>query len=418
LPVSILSLATVPNVSDMRPDLPQILARRVTVLGATGTVGLATLDVIRHARKTYGADTFPLQALTAQKNVDSLAALALEFKPAQAVIGDPALLASLREKLAGSGIRVAAGLEALIEAAQAPSDLVMAAIVGAAGLAPTLAAVERGALITLANKECLVAAGPVFRTALKNARHKLIPVDSEHNAALQLLDGSDSSALEKVTLTASGGPFRTWTTERMAGVTPEQAVNHPNWAMGAKISVDSATLMNKGLELIEAHFLFDLPAERLDAVVHAQSVVHCLVSYTDGAQLAHLSAPDMRVPISYALGWPRRIASPARRLDLAQIGQLTFELPDMARFPCLRLARDCLQSGGAAPTILNAANEVAVEHFLGRRIAFLGIADVVERTLSAMVRETNGAAPASLAEVLALDAVTRARAQEICRAAA
>ncbi len=404
--------------SEARPDLSQILSRKVTVLGATGTVGVATLDVIRHARKTYGADAFPLQALTAQKSVDALALLAHELKPELAVIGDASLLSELREKLSGSGVRAEAGQEALIDAAKEPSDVVMAAIVGAAGLAPTLAAAERGAIITLANKECLVAAGPVFRKAMANARHKMVPVDSEHNAALQLLDGSDTAALEKITLTASGGPFRTWTMERMRSVTPEQAVAHPNWSMGAKISVDSATLMNKGLELIEAHYLFDLPLEQLDAVVHAQSVVHCLVSYTDGSQLAHLSAPDMRVPISYALGWPRRISSPARRLDLAQIGQLTFEAPDMERFPCLRLARDCLQSGGAAPTILNAANEVAVEYFLGRRIAFLGIAEIVESTLSAMSRETNGAAPASLAEVLALDAETRARAREICRAAA
>lgn len=399
-------------------DLASILARRVTILGATGTVGISTLDVIRHARQVYGPHVFPLQALTAQKNVASLAALAREFKSAQAVIGDASLYEALRSALAGTDVRVSAGPSALIDAARTESELVMAAIVGAAGLAPTLAAVERGALVTLANKECLVAAGPVFLKALAKSRNRLIPVDSEHNAALQLLNFSDPDTIEKLTLTASGGPFRTWALDRMASATPEQAVSHPNWEMGAKISVDSATMMNKGLELIEAHILFGLPPERLDALIHAQSIVHCLVSYTDGSQLAHLSAPDMRVPIAYALGWPGRIASPARRLDLAQIGQLSFEPPDIVRFPCLRLARDCLQSGGAAPTILNAANEVAVEHFLGRRIGFLGIADVVERTLTAMAGERLGLAPASLEDVLALDAMVRIRAGEICRAAA
>jgi 1-deoxy-D-xylulose-5-phosphate reductoisomerase len=296
--------------------------------------------------------------------------------------------------------------------------MVMSAIVGAAGLAPTLAALERGAIIALANKECVVAAGELFRRATAESRGVVIPVDSEHNAAFQLLDFSQSHAIEKVTLTASGGPFRTWSLERMSQATPEQAVAHPNWSMGAKISVDSATLMNKGLELIEAHFLFGLAQEKLDIVVHAQSVVHCLVAYADGSVLAHLSAPDMRTPIAHALGWPRRIASPAKRLNLAEFGQLTFEMPDPKRFPCLELARVCLQTGGAAPTILNAANEVAVEHFLDRRIGFLGIARTVERTLNALAGEMNGRAPATLAEVLALDGAARAHAREACGVAA
>jgi 1-deoxy-D-xylulose-5-phosphate reductoisomerase len=285
-------------------------------------------------------------------------------------------------------------------------------------LAPTLAALERGAIVALANKECVIAAGEVFRRAAKDSRGILIPVDSEHNAAFQLLDFTQSHAIEKVTLTASGGPFRNWSLERMSQATPEQAVAHPNWSMGAKISVDSATLMNKGLELIEAQILFGLPPEKLDIIIHAQSVVHCLVAYADGSVLAHLSAPDMKTPIAYALGWPRRMASPAKRLNFAEFGQLTFEMPDFKRFPCLELARVCLQTGGAAPTILNAANEVAVEQFLDRRIGFLGIARTVERTLNALAREVDGRAPATLEEVLVLDGAARAQAREACGVAA
>ena len=399
-------------------DLAPVLGRRVTVLGSTGSVGAATLDVIRFARSHYGSEAFPLQALTAQRNVGLLAAQALEFRPRLAVVGDVALKSALADALAGTGIRVAAGREAILEAAGQPSEMVMSAIVGAAGLAPTLAAVERGAIVALANKECVVAAGEVFRRAAEDSRGVLIPVDSEHNAAFQLLDFTQAHAIEKVTLTASGGPFRTWPVDRMAAATPEQAVSHPNWSMGAKISVDSATLMNKGLELIEAHILFGLPPEKLDVVVHAQSLVHCMVAYSDGSVLAHLSAPDMRTPIAHALGWPRRVASPSRRLDFAEFTQMTFEKPDLSRFPCLQLARVCLQMGGAAPTILNAANEVAVEQFLGRRIGFLGIARTVERTLSALAHEMNGPAPKSLEDVLILDGAARERARELCGVAA
>jgi 1-deoxy-D-xylulose-5-phosphate reductoisomerase len=399
-------------------NLAPVLARRLTVLGSTGSVGAATLDVVRFARSHYGPDAFPLEAITANRNAKRLVRDALELKPKVVVIGEASLFGEVKAELAGSGVEVLAGTEGILEAAGRPSDMVMSAIVGAAGLAPTLAALERGAMVALANKECVVAAGAVFRRAASISKGVLIPVDSEHNAAFQLLDFEQSHAIEMVTLTASGGPFRGWTLERMAQVTPEQAVRHPNWSMGAKISVDSATLMNKGLELIEAHVLFGLPPEKLDVVIHAQSAVHCLVAYADGSVLAHLSAPDMKTPISHALAWPQRMRSPARRLDFTEFSQLTFEKPDMNRFPCLQLARACLQAGGAAPTILNAANEVAVEQFLACRIGFLGIARAVERTLNALARDVDGEAPATLDDVLALDGAARARAREECKLAA
>lgn len=399
-------------------ELASVLARRLTVFGSTGSVGAATLDVVRFARSQYGKDVFPLEAITAHRNAERLIRDARELKPKAVVIGDPALYDEVKGSLAGSGIEVLVGRDGLLEAAGRPADMVMSAIVGAAGLAPTLAAFERGAMVALANKECVVAAGAIFRRVARESRGVLIPVDSEHNAAFQLLDFEQSHAIEKVTLTASGGPFRTWSLDRMASATPEQAVSHPNWSMGAKISVDSATLMNKGLELIEAHVLFGLPPEKLDVVVHAQSAVHCLVAYADGSVLAHLSAPDMKTPIAHALAWPQRMKSPARRLDFTEFSQLTFEKPDMQRFPSLQLARACLQAGGAAPTILNAANEVAVEQFLGRRIGFLGIVRAVERTLNALSREVNGEAPGTLDDVMALDGTARARAREECALAA
>ena len=289
----------------------------------------------------------------------------------------------------------------------------MAAIVGAAGLAPALAAAKRGAIIALANKECVVAAGEVFRETLAGSGATVIPVDSEHNAIFQLIDPVYRDALEKVTITASGGPFREWSRERMASATPEQAIAHPNWSMGAKISVDSATLMNKGLEVIEAHYLFSLPPDKLEVVIHPQSVVHCLVSYTDGAVLAHLSSPDMRTPISHALAWPRRIAAPVKSLDLTRSKPLAFEAPDFGKFPCLALARQCLLAGGRATTILNAANEIAVQAFLARRIGFLDIARVVEETLSADDKSNDP--HASLDAVLAIDGRARAIAGDFCR---
>jgi 1-deoxy-D-xylulose-5-phosphate reductoisomerase len=373
-------------------DLGDVLHRSITILGSTGSVGLSTLSVIDHVRETFGQDVFPIEALTAQSSVEKLADQARHFRPRLAVIGDPARLGDLRDALSGTAIEIAAGPAAVVEAAARPSDVVMVAIVGAAGLAPALAAVSRGAQVALANKECVVAAGEVFRLALQSSRATIIPVDSEHNAAFQVLDFAQTHAIDQVTLTASGGPFRQWSQERMAQATPEQAVAHPNWSMGAKISVDSATLMNKGLELIEAHHLFGLPPDRLGVIVHPQSLVHCLITYADGSTLAHMSAPDMQTPIAYALAWPRRIASPSRRLDLAASGGLTFEQADTVRFPCLRLAGDCLRTGGLAPTILNAANEIAVKAFLSRRIGFLEIARVVEETLSAQHNVGSGAA--------------------------
>jgi 1-deoxy-D-xylulose-5-phosphate reductoisomerase len=400
-----------------KPDLSSVVSRRVTVLGSTGSIGVSTLDVIDHARKTYGSSAFPIEALTAQANVEALAEQARRFHPKLAVIGDENHYATLKALLADTGVEIAAGREAVIAAATRPSDAVMVAIVGAAGLAPALAAVKRGATIALANKECIVAAGEIFRRAVAKYGATLIPVDSEHNAAFQLLDGDELHAVERVTLTASGGPFREWSSQNMKSVTPEQAVAHPNWAMGAKISVDSATLMNKGLELIEAHFLFSIAPEKLDVVVHPQSVVHCLVAYADGSTLAHLSSPDMRTPIAHALAWPRRMASPSRRLDLTALKQLTFEAPDLLRFPCLGLAQDCLRAGGLSPTILNAANEIAVQAFLGRKIGFLDIARVVEETLSS--RTPNGPGTVDDVEgVLDVDRQARDLAHNICRGVA
>jgi len=398
-------------------DLQRAISRSVTVLGSTGSVGTSTLDVIAHARQAYGNDAFPIEAITAQSNVQMLAEQARRFRPRLAVIGDSSHYTQLEDLLAGSGVRIAAGPDAILAAANEPADVTMLAIVGAAGIAPALAAVGRGGVIALANKECVVAAGEVFRRVLSASRATIIPVDSEHNAAFQLLDFAQSHAIESVVLTASGGPFRTWTRESMASVTPEQAVAHPNWSMGAKISVDSATLMNKGLELIEAHHLFGIEADRLGVIIHPQSIVHCLIAYSDGSTLAHVSAPDMRTPIAYALSWPVRMHSPSRRLDLATLTGLTFEAPDKRQFPCLALAQESLRTGGRAPTILNAANEIAVHAFLGRRIGFLDIARVVARALS-MPNLMDGEL-ADLEEVLALDRHARMVAnEEVLRLAA
>lgn len=401
------------NARELTHILRDTLSRRITVLGSTGSIGLSTLDVVAYARAQHGEEAMPLEALTAQSNVAKLAEQAKRFQPRIAVIGDERRYVELKEALSGTGIESAAGTTTVRDAAAMPSDVVMVAIVGAAALEPALAAVHRGATIALANKECVVAAGDVFRAALASSRATVIPVDSEHNAAFQVLDFAQSHAVDRLTLTASGGPFRQWSRDRMEIATPEQAVAHPNWSMGAKISVDSATLMNKGLEVIEAHYLFALPQEKLGVIVHPQSIVHCLVSYADGSTLAHLSAPDMRTPIAYALAWPRRMGSPSNRLDLARIGQLSFEEPDTVRFPCLALAETCLRIGGTAPTILNAANEIAVQAFLDRRIGFLDIARVIEETLAAhhnAGRERAG----NLEEVLAIDAGARATAGALC----
>ncbi len=350
--------------------------RSVTILGATGSVGCSTLDLILRQ-----PEAFAVEALTANASAGRLAEQARRVGAKLAVVADEACYEDLKQALAGSGIEAAAGTQAVIEAADRPADWVMAAIVGAAGLAPTLAAVRRGAIIALANKETLVCAGSLMIAEVAHHGATLLPVDSEHNAIFQVLDFEHRDAVERIILTASGGPFRVMSHASMADVTPEQAVAHPNWDMGAKISVDSATMMNKGLELIEAHHLFGLPEARIEILVHPQSVVHSMVAYSDGSVLAQMGQPDMRTPIAYALAWPGRMATPVSRLDLAEIGQLTFEVPDSERFPALRLARQALQAGGSAPTVLNAANEAAVAAFLAGKLGFLGIAEVVDRTL-------------------------------------
>jgi len=353
--------------------------RRVTVLGSTGSVGCNTLDLIERNRERY-----EIEALTANNNVALLIEQARRLRPRQAVIADERHYATLKEALSDTEVEVGAGHVAVIEAADRPADWVMAAIVGAAGLRPTLAAVRRGAVVALANKECLVSAGRLMIREVAKAGATLLPVDSEHSAIFQLFDFERREAIEKIILTASGGPFRSMSRGEMEAVTPAQAVRHPNWSMGPKISIDSATMMNKGLELIEAHHLFGLPAERIEILVHPQSVVHSLVAYVDGSVLAHLGSPDMRTPIAYALGWPRRMHAPAARLDLVKLGQLSFEAPDFERFPSLRLAQEALRAGGTATTVLNAANEVAVQAFLDSAIGFGTIARTVEAVLAAM----------------------------------
>ena len=372
--------------------------KRVTVLGSTGSVGKNTLDLIGRNRSSY-----EIEALTANSNVDLLAEQARRHRTKLAVIGDEHRYRELKAALAGTGIEVAAGAEAVTEAARGPAEWVMAAIVGAAGLEPTLAAVERGAVVGLANKETLVCAGDIVMKAVGANRATLLPVDSEHSAIFQVFDYDRTDAVARIILTASGGPFRTIERSPVHSVTPAQAVAHPNWSMGAKISVDSATMMNKGLEVIEASHLFPVSKERIEVVVHPQSVVHSMVEYIDGSVLAQLGTPDMRTPIAVALAWPERMAAPSKRLDFAAMGALTFEAPDMDRFPALRVAREALQAGGGAPTILNAANEVAVEAFLAGRIRFLDIVRVVEDTIGAVAND----AMTNLAEVRSTDAVAR-----------
>ncbi len=393
--------------------LEAVCGRSVTILGATGSIGVNTADVILHARKVYGPHAFPVTALTAGENVQELIKQAKALKPKLAVICNAALLGELKAGLSGTGIELAAGREAVIDAAARPSDFVMVAIMGAAAIEPALAAIQCGVIVALANKECVVAAGAMFREAMEKSGASVLPVDSEHNAIFQVLGGGDAGEAELVTITASGGPFREWPLEKMRAATVEEAYKHPNWAMGRKISLDSATLMNKGLELIEAHFLFALPPEKLSVLVHPQSIVHCLVSYEDGTTIAHLSAPDMRTPIAHALGWPRRVSSPSRRLDLAALGQLIFEPPAHDRFPALNLAIGSMRSGGLAPTVLNAANEIAVQAFLDRRIGFLDISRVVGATLDLDV--TAGANGVDLDTVLGADARARVAAEEICQ---
>jgi 1-deoxy-D-xylulose-5-phosphate reductoisomerase len=376
--------------------------RSITILGATGSIGCSTVDVVARYPDQYRVD-----GLTAQSNVDRLIEQAIKLKPRYVAIGDEALYGKLKDGLAGSGIECAAGRKAVIGAAERPTDWVMSAIVGAAGLEPTLAAVRRGAMIGLANKETLVCAGDLMTAELKKHGAVMLPVDSEHSAIFQVFDFDQIDSIEKIILTASGGPFRTKSVADMTAATPAQAVAHPNWSMGAKISVDSASMMNKGLELIEAHHLFQLPENRIDILVHPQSVIHSMVAYTDGSVLAQLGTPDMRTPIAYALGWPKRIAAPSARLDFAKVAQLTFEAPDPVRFPALRLAREALKAGGRAPTILNAANEIAVAAFLGGRIGFMDIPALVDAVLQA----TPNAPLESIDAVIATDAEARRAAE-------
>lgn len=380
--------------------------RRVTILGSTGSVGCSTIDLLMR-----DPENFAVEALVGGRNVAKLIEQARAVRPKLAVIADAQAYGALKDGLAGTGIEAAAGDAAVNAAAQRPAEWVMAAIVGAAGLAPTLEAVRRGAIVALANKECLVCAGHLFTDEVRKAGATLLPVDSEHNAIFQVFDFERAAGIEAIILTASGGPFREHSRADMRRVTPAQAVRHPNWSMGAKISIDSATMMNKGLELIEAFHLFPLKEEQIEIIVHPQSVIHSMVRYVDGSVLAQLGSPDMRTPIAYSLAWPARMAAPTPRLDFAALGRLTFEPPDPARFPALRLAREALRRGGASPTILNAANEIGVAAFLNGEIGFLDIVDGVEATLDAVP----AVAPASLAEVVALDGEARARAREIVR---
>ena len=363
---------TAPQTSPQAATAP----RSVTILGSTGSVGCNTIDLIRRH-----PDSFTVEALTANNSVALLAEQARALRPRLAVVADPKGYEDLKDALAGTGIECAAGPAAVVEAAARPAEWVMAAIVGAAGLEPTLAAVRRGVIVALANKECLVSAGDVMMAEVRGNGATLLPVDSEHSAIFQVFEFDRADKVDRIILTASGGPFLGMDLADMAGVTPEQAVAHPNWDMGVKISVDSATMMNKGLELIEAYHLFPVPEDRIEILVHPQSVVHSMVAYVDGSVLAQMGTPDMRTPIAFALGWPERMAAPATRLALEKIGDLTFEAPDPARFPALRVARHALQTGGGAPTILNAANEVAVQSFLSGRIGFLDIVRIVEHTL-------------------------------------
>ncbi len=374
------------------------MSRSLTILGATGSVGTQALDLVAR-----NPERWHVEALTANSDAEGLARLAKASGAKLAVVADEAAYPALKAALDGSGIEAAAGAQAVCDSAQRPSDVVLTAIVGAAGLGATLAAVERGATVAIANKETLVCAGDLVKAAAARSGAVLLPVDSEHNAVFQVFDHARPDRVARIILTASGGPFRSLSLADMAHVSVADACKHPVWSMGAKISVDSATLMNKGLELIEAHHLFPVGIERLDVLVHPQSVVHSMVEYVDGSVLAQLGTPDMRIPLAYALAWPERIATPCARLDLAAIGRLEFEKPDFVRFPALKLAWDAMRAGGSAPCILNAANEVAVAAFIAGQVSFLDIATLVADTLAAVA-----AAPVTtIDDVLAVDAAAR-----------
>ncbi len=381
-----------------------VSARTISIFGATGSVGSSTLDLVRRDPAAYD-----VQALTAHRDVEGLAKLAREFDARFVVIGDEDCYCDMKDALADTNIGVAAGKQALVEAADLDPDWTMASIVGCAGLEPVMAAIEKGGTVALANKESLVSAGALMMAAVERSGATLLPVDSEHNALFQCLAGGRIDEVRRLILTASGGPFRTKSLDEMRGMTPAQAVAHPNWSMGAKISVDSATMMNKGLELIEAYHLFPVGEERIDILVHPQSVVHSMVEYKDCSTLAQMGPTDMKVPIASALAWPRRIETGCGPLDLAAIGRLDFEAPDEERFPALRLARAALRRGGTAPATLNAANEIAVAAFLEERIGFLDIAALVERVLD----EADIAEPRDLQDIFTVDGAIRARASEM-----
>ena len=379
--------------------------RSITVLGATGSIGDSTMDLLRGAPERYR-----VEALTGNSNVQGLAKLAREFQPRFVAVADPARLSELREALAGTGVACGAGDSAIIEAAERPADWVMAAVSGAAGLKPALAAVDRGATVALANKECLVCAGDMFMQRAAKAGACILPADSEHNALFQALSSGNREELVRVIITASGGPFRTWAAADIEQATLAQALKHPNWSMGQKITIDSASMMNKGLEVIEASYLFALAADEIDVLVHPQSIVHGMVEFSDRSVVAQLGAPDMRIPIAHCLGWPDRIKGPSARLDLAKIGTLTFEAPDLQRFPGLRLAYDSLRTGHGATTVYNAANEVAVAAFIAGQIRFGAIARLVEATLDAWMRSSNKTPLSSADEAITIDQEARQKA--------
>ena len=396
------------DVENPRRLPPKAPPRSIVVLGATGSIGTSTADIIKNS-----AGAFDVVAVAGGRDPIALARVARELGARFAALADDSGYNALKQALNGSGIEAAAGRAAVVEAAQHPADIVMGAIAGTAGVEPTYAALSAGRTIALANKECLVCAGAAFIRQAKAMGTQLLPVDSEHNAIFQALGDAEPETIEMMTLTASGGPFRAWSAEAIAKATPEQALKHPNWAMGPKVTVDSAGLMNKGLEIIEAHHIFGIEAERLDVLVHAQSVVHGLVAFRDGSVTAGLAAPDMRVPIAHCLAYPERLKTGARRLDLAAVGQLTFERPDFARFPALRVALDALRTGRGLPTVLNAANEIAVEAFLNRRISFHDIARLVEACCEAALRDGTASEPSSVEEALAVDHIARESARTL-----
>ena len=386
------------------------MTRRITVLGATGSIGDSTLDLIRRA----AAGTYDVVALTANRNVEKLVALAKEFSADFVALGDPSKEDELKAALSGTGIEYGVGADAVIAAGARSTDFTMASIIGAAGLEPTLAAVAQGNTVGLANKECLVCAGDLFMARVKAHGTILLPIDSEHNAIFQVLEHDKPAGVKRLILTASGGPFRDTPMEKLKDMTPAQALNHPVWSMGAKITIDSSTLINKGLELIEAAYLFDRPESEIGVVVHPQSIIHSMVEYIDGSVLSQMGSPDMRTPIAYALGWPQRMSAPVEPLDLVKIGQLTFFEPDMVRFPGLRLAREALQAGGQAPNIFNAANEVAVAAFLEKRIGYMDIPHTVEAALEYHAKQAEFSTSLSSVEaVLACDAAARRTADEL-----